>query len=239
MVGFIKGFKNLIPLQIQRVILAAIGVFILIFELDGNTDDFLMLLMILLPIVLILATVALLEMRNFHLGALLVLLIAVFIDDIQTFISALGSYDFFFEQFDDITLRMILGFIVAVYLLLLILSYLLTEKVTLKFDIKALFFPIFIACLWMYMCYGFSTALPMFITAMIAFGFGCTLGGLFILLAMPIIQPLMILNFIVNDAAELLSIYDWIIGAAAVYVAYLLIINIIPLFKQQPKQIEG
>src|SRR5690606_5667641 len=127
------------------------------------------------------------------------LFIPVFVDDIQTFISALGSYDFFFEQFDDITLRMILGFIVSVYLLLLILSYLLTEKVTLKFDIKALFVPIFIASLWMYMCNGFSTTLPMFITAMIAFGFGCVMGGLLILLITPILQLLLILNFIVND----------------------------------------
>lgn len=238
MIGFIKGFKSLIPLQIQRVILAAIGVFILIFELDGNTDDFLILLMILLPIVLILATVALLEMKNFHLGALLVLLIAVFSDDIQVFISALGSYDFFFKDFDDITPKMILGFVVAVYLLLLILSYMLTEKITLKFDIKSLFFPIFIASVWMYMCYGFNTALPMFLTAMIAFGLGCTMGGLFILLAMPIVQPLVILNFIVNDAAKLLSIFDWLIGIAAIYVVYLLVINIIPLFKKQ-KQIEA
>jgi hypothetical protein len=238
MVGFIKGFKDLIPLQIQRVILAVIGVAFLIFELDGNTDDFLLLLMVLLPIVLILATVALLEMKNQHLGALLVLLISIFADDIQVFVSALGSYDFFFKDFDDITVRMIIGFIVALYVLLLVMSYALTEKISFKFDLKSLFFPIFIASIWMYMCYGFSTAFPMFVTAMIAFGLGCTMGGLFILLAMPIIYPIMILNFIVNDAAELLSIYEWLIGAASIYVIYLLVINILPLIKKQ-KQIEG
>lgn len=158
MVGFLKRFKDLIPLQIQRVILAVIGLAVLIFELDGNTSDVIDFLGVLLPIGLILLTVFLLDMKKEHFAAHFVLFVAIFSDSILNMIQALGSYDFFFKQFDDFPLSLIIGFVAAVYLLMMIISMVLNDgfKVTMG---RPHVFTMLVTSIWIYLCYGFDAAL--------------------------------------------------------------------------------
>ncbi len=236
MVGFLKGFKNLIPLQIQRVILAVIGLTVLIFELDGNTSDVFDFLRVLLPIGLILLAVFLLDMKKEHFAAHFVLFIAIFSDSILNMIQALGSYDFFFKQFDDFPLSMIIGFIAAVYLLMMIISMILNDGFKVSFG-KPHVFTMLITSIWIYLCYGFDTALVFVLTSLIIFGFGCALGGYAILLAPVIIWPLIIIQSIIDDVSEFLSIYQWLIGFSSIYIIYLLVVQGLKEFKK-PKQNE-
>lgn len=236
MVGFLKGFKNLIPLQVQRIILAVIGLVVLIFELDGNTSDVIDLLGVLLPIGLILFTVFLLDMKKEYFAAHLVLFVAIFSDSILNMIQTLGSYDFFFKEFDEFSLSLIIGFVAAVYLLMMIISMILNDgfKVSLG---KPHIFTVLVTSIWMYLCYGFEATIVLLITSLIVFGFGCALGGYAILLAPVIIWPLILITWFINDATKFISIFNWLIAFSSFYIIYLLVIQALKEIRK-PKQIE-
>jgi len=236
MVGFLKGFKNLIPLQIQRIILAVIGLVVLIFELDGNTSDVIDFLGVLLPIGLILLTVFLLDMKKEHFAAHLVLFVAIFSDSILNMIQTLGSYDFFFKEFNEFGLSLIISFIAATYLLMMIISMILTDGFKMTFG-KPHVFTMLVTSIWIYLCYGFEAAAVLILLSFIVFGFGCALGGYAILLAPVIVWPLVLIRAIINDFTEFLSIYQWLIGLSSFYVIYLLVIAGLKEFKK-PKQLE-
>jgi len=236
MVGFLKGFKNLIPLQVQRIILAVIGLVVLIFELDGNTSDVIDLLGVLLPIGLILFTVFLLDMKKEHFAAHLVLFVAIFSDSILNMIQTLGSYDFFFKEFDEFSLSLIIGFVAAVYLLMMIISMILNDgfKVSLG---KPHIFTVLVTSIWIYLCYGFEAAVVLVLTSLIVFGFGCALGGYAILLAPVIVWPLVLINWFINDITKFISIFNWLIAFSSFYIIYLLVIQALKELRK-PKQIE-
>ena len=236
MVGFLKGFKNLIPLQIQRIILAVIGLVVLIFELDGNTNDVISFLGVLLPIGLILLTVFLLDMKKEYFAAHLVMFVAIFSDSILNMIQTLGSYDFFFKQFDDFGLSLIVSFIAAVYLLMMILSMIFTDGFKVTFG-KPHFLTMLVTSIWIYLCYGFEAATVLILLSFIVFGLGCALGGYAILLAPVIVWPLVLIQAIINDISEFLDIYQWLIGLSSFYVIYLLVMAGLKEFKK-PKQLE-
>jgi hypothetical protein len=236
MVGFLKGFKNLIPHQVQRIILAVIGLVVLIFELDGNTSDVIDLLGVLLPIGLILFTVFLLDMKKEHFAAHLVLFVAIFSDSILNMIQTLGSYDFFFKEFDEFSLSLIIGFVAAVYLLMMIISMILNDgfKVSLG---KPHIFTVLVTSIWIYLCYGFEAAVVLVLTSLIVFGFGCALGGYAILLAPVIVWPLVLINWFINDITKFISIFNWLIAFSSFYIIYLLVMQALKELRK-PKQIE-
>lgn len=70
------------------------------------------------------------------------------------------------------------------------------------------------------------------------FGFGCALGGYAILLAPVIVWPLVLIQAIINDVTEFLSIYQWLIGFSSIYIIYLLVVQGLKELKK-PKQIES
>jgi hypothetical protein len=185
--------------------LAVIGLVVLIFELDGNTSDVIDLLGVLLPIGLILFTVFLLDMKKEHFAAHLVLFVAIFSDSILNMIQTLGSYDFFFKEFDEFSLSLIIGFVAAVYLLMMIISMILNDgfKVSLG---KPHIFTVLVTSIWIYLCYGFEAAVVLVLTSLIVFGFGCALGGYAILLAPVIVWPLVLINWFINDITKFISI---------------------------------
>ena len=223
MLSFLKGFKTMLNKQVQLIILLIIGVFVLVQALEGNRD-FLPFLNALLPMLLILGAVLLLVNKGQMFAAHVVMFVFLFDDGIRSFFSAITSYNFFAEEFTaNFDVYLFLTLIASVYLLMMILSYLLSHEVTLKLEVKPIAFPLFVFSIWCYLCYGFSALLLISLLAVFVLSSGSALASLMIMLSVVIRWPLIVISRFVDDTAEFTDITFWLIALSSVYVIYVLI----------------
>jgi uncharacterized membrane protein YuzA (DUF378 family) len=223
MISLIKNFRKMIPKQFQVIILSFISVFALILRLEGETDvlDF---FKALLPIALVLFAVYVLESREKTVVSHLVLFLFVFADYLGTFIRTIFSYNLNTNTFVlSITWQLILGLVVCVYLILIILSYLLTEGAQLKYTKSHLLFPMILVFIYLYIRFGISTAMITLIPIVIVYFVKVPLAVVSLLLSVVIVTPLDMLDVLLSGVAGFTTIFYWLVSLFAFYLIYLLV----------------
>ena len=233
MVGFLKKFKTMIPEMVQLIILGAIGVYALIRGLDGKSAilDF---LGAFLPLSLLLLAVFLLALKRKMLASHLVMLLALFDSGPRNLIATLFSYNFATEKWDKFDIQLLLAAAAGVYLFMIVISYALDNKESIKLNFKSVMYPFFVFSIFGYLCYGLETTLMILLTSAIVVAFGSNLGGMSILLATVILQPLALIFRIDNKILKFTDVFDWIIYLGSFYVIYILVLAAIKEYKADP-----
>jgi hypothetical protein len=234
MVGFIKGFKSLIPELFQWIILGVISLFVLFRTLENNSEilDF---FIALLPVAFILFAVFLLVIKKQLLPAHLLLLFAFFDNGLRDLFVGLLSYHFIIEKMlVKIDMILILTAIVSVYLILMVASYLFDFKIPKIDSYKSVYFPYFIFIIFGYFCFGFTNLIMFLLISLIVLFAGSKLGAISILLSSVIAFPFQIIELFVDKAQDNTMIFDWIIYIGSIYVIYVLIVSFISNYKADP-----
>ncbi|MCR3906257.1 MAG: hypothetical protein NUK62_04430 [Tenericutes bacterium] len=223
MINLIKNFRQILPRQFQVIILAFLSVLAIIIRVEGQTDV-LDGLFAFLPIALIVFAVYVLESKHKTLVSHLVLFLFVFSDYLGSFIRALFSYNFSTKVFvTPLSWQMILGLIACVYLILLILSYLLTEGLYLKYVKSDVLLPIILVFIYLYLRFSMATAVITIIPIVIVFLVNLPLAVVALLLSFVITVPIDVIYILIDELARFTTVFYWLVTALAFYLIFLLI----------------
>lgn len=212
----IKNLKNVIKGPVALVILVLLSAYAL-FETYSDVR-LLQLTANLLPLILVVIAVIGFALKGKMLPAHLILLFAVFRESGSAFINAISSFDFDTMAFRvDVTLTMVLQFIVFVYLVLFILSYILDGKFKGSFGKSPVLISALIAFLFFYFRSGFSVAVLKLVPPMIALFFGSEFFAILLLLAGVVEVPFIFLDHIFEATLLQQTLSYFIFTAFAFY----------------------
>ncbi|TVP86898.1 MAG: hypothetical protein EA375_00110 [Acholeplasmataceae bacterium] len=134
MIAFIKRFKTYFTPSVNLIIVVLIGLMEIVFRASG-TRQILVFLGVFIPLIMVAGTAVWLQYKDKTLAAHLVLLFSLYLGYGGRMIRGILSYHVQLETFTTtFDANLIIGFVIFVYLVLHILSLLLTEKVTLRYQ---------------------------------------------------------------------------------------------------------
>jgi len=236
MFAFVKSLSTKINHQMQMIGLVVLSMIGLYLYVDG-ADDVLEVIQDLLPIVLILGAVWLLFLNKKPLAAHAVLFLVVFANGLNNFLNWIFSYHFFFEEFlVDFSINTLLILLACLYLGSMILSFLLNEgyKVEIKNPGMPLLLLLFAS--YIYLDNGFASLIFVSIYVFLAFSAKQPVAALALMLCNVITVPFIVVRRFIDEAAKFTTIYNWILDAFAIFLIYLIIVNLLPALKK-PKEL--
>jgi uncharacterized membrane protein YuzA (DUF378 family) len=233
MLAFVKNFKTLIPKSFVTILLAVLSVFAVFIRL-ANAITFMDYLINFLPIALIVFAVLLLDFKGHTLEAHIILLIMVFGDALGTFFRAIFSYNFGLKDWTaTFDWQLFVGLIICVYLMLYVASYILTKDYKVSTLKSSLTFPLLLLVAYLYLRYGFTTAIISAIPILIALMSGVHLAALALMLCQVIQTPFAIIDLILaTNGLKFTSITYWLVSLAALYLIYLFVVYGLKLIKK-------
>jgi len=234
MLAFVKNFKTLIPKSFVTILLAVLSVFAVFIRL-ANAITFMDYLINFLPIALIIFAVLLLDFKGHTLAAHIILLIMVFADALGTFFRSIFSYNFGMKDFTaTFNWQLFVGLIICVYLMLYVASYILTRDYKVESIKSSLTFPLLLLVAYLYLGYGFTTAIISTIPILIALMSGVHLAALALMLCQVIQTPFVIIDLIfTTNGLKFTSITYWLVSLAALYLIYLFVMYGLKLLKKK------
>lgn len=236
MFAFVKSLSTKINHQMQMIGLVVLSMIGLYLYVDG-ADDVLEVIQDLLPILLILGAVWLLFLNKKPLAAHAVLFLVVFANGLNNFLNWIFSYHFFFEEFlVDFSINTLLILLACLYLGSMILSFLLNEGY--KVEIKNPGMPLLLLlfALYIYLDNGFASLIFVSIYVFLAFSAKQPVAALALMLCNVITVPFIVVRRFIDEAAKFTTIYNWILDAFAIFLIYLIIVNLLPALKK-PKEL--
>jgi hypothetical protein len=219
MIKWIKNFRNLVSTQVGQIIIVVLSLVAL--YVSYSNLDVLPLLSGFVPLVMVLVTVIGFALKGKLLPAHLILLLAVYRESGSGFINAVSSFDFESMSFGiEITLNMVLSFLVFVYLLLYVLSYLLDGKFDGRLGKSEVITSAVIAFIFFYFRSGFSVAVLKILPPVVALMFGSEFFAILLLLAGVIDVPFTFIDHIVEGTLSVQPISYFLFSAFAFYLIY-------------------
>jgi hypothetical protein len=234
MIGFLKKFKDMIPELFQIIILGVLALLALYNNLKNNTD-IVDILEVLLPMSLVILAVFLLVQKKQMLLALIVFFVTMFNSGVRDLIYAIFSYHFSLKDFlIDIKFDLIIAFVASLYLMMLIISYALSNDKKFELDYKPIAFPLFIIIIFTYFCFGFGSTMIIILMTLLTMSGGSVLAALAIMLSYVIDHPFNMFNRFIDDTTKFSTLFEWLTYAGAFYVIYVLVMAMIKQFKAEP-----
>lgn len=238
MFAMVKSLSTKINQQMQMIGLVVLSMIGLYLYVDG-ADDVLEVIQALLPILLILGAVWLLYLNKKPFASHAVLFLVVFANGLNNFLNWIFSYHFFFEDFlVNFSINTLLTLIACLYLGAMLLSFLLNDgyKIELKNPGKPLLILLF--ALYIYLDNGFASLIFISIYVFIAFNEKQPVAALALMLCQVITVPFIVVRRFIDEAAKFTTIYNWILDAFAIFLIYLIIVNLLPSLKKPKALIE-
>lgn len=195
--SFIKRFKDLFPQPVALIVVVIIALFMVINSYPGGNVWFI--LQSMLPVILVALAAVGLQYYHKTVAAHGVLLFYAFLGGLTNFINMILSFNFQTMSFTwpaGSVIETIVGLIIFLYLVLIILSYMMTGDLGAKYSSSPVWMSILIAFAFFLLRNGFNTALLKVVPAMIALLYAMPFFSVLLLLAGLIDIPFNIINFI-------------------------------------------
>lgn len=221
----IKEFKNRIPHGLQVLLVILISAYTLVFGVSYHGPIF-DVIRGLLPVLLIVASAILLTVYRKSLAGHAVLLLGIYVNALTAFANELFDIHFNpFEYSPHFTLTMIIHALIFLYLFLIVLSHFLKGHVktapltgkTVRIGVCLLLF------VWVF--YGFSSAISLLILPLIGLIFGLKLPALLLMLSVVIDEPFRLIDHAVNGTLNTWSTFDILYVAIAIMFVVVIIIQ--------------
>ncbi|MDO9629425.1 MAG: hypothetical protein Q7I99_05940 [Acholeplasmataceae bacterium] len=218
--NFIKNFKNVLSQSVTTLILVLIAVYILFTSL-GNTSNIWLFLAGLVPLLLVLFAVLGLQLGKKSMAAHLILLITLFLGAGRAFLLVLTSFDFSSFSFNEtFSLELIINVIIFVYLVLIVLSGLLTNEFKGGLGSSPVVMAAIIAFIFFFFRDGFSEAVLKIFPPVVALMFGSPFFAIVLLLAGVADVPFRFLNVLFNGDLFASPISYFLFTAFAFYLIF-------------------
>ena len=230
--SFIKNFKDLVPSTIRLIVITILSLLFAIFSYPGG--NFWLIMQVMAPVALIVFAVIGLEYKGKSFAAHSILLIAGYLNAATAFINLITSFDFQSMSFAVGTpfIKALIAFIIFVYLVLMLLSHMLTGNIGAKYEKSPIWMSALIAFLFFLLRSGFNVALMKLIPPIIALVFGAPFFAVVLLLAGVIDIPFMIINFIVIGNIGSRPISFFLFAAFGLYLIYGAVTTLIKMMKK-------
>ena len=218
--NFFKNFKNLFSETITTLIIGVIAVYVLVTNL-GGPDNIWLFLAGLVPLVLVLFAVLGLQLSKKSMAAHLVLLLTLFLGAGRAFLLALTSFDFSSFSFSTtFTLELIINSIIFVYLVLVVISGLLSNDFKGGLGTSPVVMSALIAFIFFFFRDGFSGAVLKILPAVVALMFASPYFAIVLLLAGVADVPFRFLDVLFNGDLFASPISYFLFTAFAFYLIY-------------------
>ena len=230
--NFIKNFKNLFSQAITTVIIVIIAAYVLLTNLGGSSNIWL-LLAGLIPLLLVLSAVLGLQLSNKSMASHLILLITLFLGAGRALLLALTSFDFSSFSFSEtFTLELIINSIIFVYLALVVLSGLLTSEFKGGLGSSPVVMSAVIAFMFFFFRDGFSGAVLKIFPPVVALMFGSPFFAIVLLLAGVADVPFRFLDVVFNGNLLESPISYFLFTAFAFYLIYGAVLGLLKYKKE-------
>ena len=218
--NFFKNFKNIFSESVTTLIIGIIAIYVLVTNLSGP-DNIWLFLAGLVPLVLVLFAVLGLQLSKKSMAAHLVLLITLFLGAGRALLLALTSFDFSSFSFSaTFSLELILNSVIFVYLVLVVLSGLLTNEFKGGIGSSPVVMSAVIAFIFFFFRDGFSGAVLKIIPPVIALMFASPFYAIVLLLAGVADVPFRFLDVLFNGDILASPISYFLFTAFAFYLIY-------------------
>ncbi len=218
--NFLKNFKTLFSETITLLIIGIIVLYVLVTNL-GGPDNIWLYLAGLVPLVLVLFAVVGLQLSKKSMAAHLVLLIALFLGAGRALLLALTSFDFSSFSFSaTFTLELVINSIIFVYLVLVVLSGLLTNEFKGGLGSSPVVMSAVIAFIFFFFRDGFSGAVLKILPPVVALMFGSPFFAIVLLLAGVADVPFRFLDVVFNGDLLASPISYFLFTAFAFYLIF-------------------
>ena len=218
--NFFKNFKTLFSETITLLIIGVIVLYVLVTNL-GGPDNIWLYLAGLVPLVLVLFAVIGLQLSKKSMAAHLVLLIALFLGAGRALLLALTSFDFSSFSFSaTFTLELVINSIIFVYLVLVVLSGLLTNEFKGGLGSSPVVMSAVIAFIFFFFRDGFSGAVLKILPPVVALMFGSPFFAIVLLLAGVADVPFRFLDVVFNGDLLASPISYFLFTAFAFYLIF-------------------
>lgn len=218
--NFLKNFKTLFSETITLLIIGIIVLYVLVTNL-GGPDNIWLYLAGLIPLVLVLFAVIGLQLSKKSMAAHLVLLIALFLGAGRALLLALTSFDFSSFSFSaTFTLELVINSIIFVYLVLVVLSGLLTNEFKGGLGSSPVVMSAVIAFIFFFFRDGFSGAVLKILPPVVALMFGSPFFAIVLLLAGVADVPFRFLDVVFNGDLLASPISYFLFTAFAFYLIF-------------------
>ena len=230
--SFIKNFKDLVPNTIRLIIITLISLLFAFFAYPGGS--FWLILQVMAPALLIVFAVIGLEYKGKTFAAHSIILFAGFLNGATAFINLITSFDFQSMSFTGGTpfFEALISFIIFAYLVLTLLSHVLSGNIGAKYEKSPVWTAALIAFLFFLLRSGFNTALMKLIPPIIAMVFGAPFFAVVLLLAGVIDIPFMVINFIAIGIIGSRPISFFLFAAFGLYLIYGAVKTLIQMTKK-------
>ncbi|MBN2300541.1 MAG: hypothetical protein JXC31_05075 [Acholeplasmataceae bacterium] len=234
MINSIKKFRDQFDDSMMKVIVVFVSL-IAIFYTVSTGSTIWNLFKTLFPVLLVALAAIGLQYKGKSLAAHLVLIMTYYLGAARTMLNALTSFNFASMSFGSgFSIEMIVGFIIFVYLLIYILSFVFNNDTKSEFKKSAVVTSAIIAFTYFFLRSGFNVAVLKLIPPIIALYFGMDLFAIILLLAGVADVPFELLNRIFTQTSTLSSqpISYYIFTAFGLYLAYGATTGIIKAFRK-------
>lgn len=230
--SFIKNFKDSIPSTIRFIIITLMSLVFAMYAYPGGNFWFIM--QVMAPVALIVFAVIRLEYKGKTFAAHSILLTVGFLNAATTFFNLITSFDFQSMSFSRTTpfFEALIAFVIFIYLVLMLLSHVLTGNIGAKYKKSPVWTAALIAFLFFLLRSGFNTALMKLIPPIIALVFGAPFYAVVLLLAGVIDIPFMVINFIYIGIIGSRPISFFLFAAFGFYLIYGAITTLIKMKKE-------
>lgn len=230
--SFIKNFKDLLPSTIRLIIITLISLVFAMYAYPGGS--FWLILQVMAPVALIVFAVIGLEYKGKTFASHSIILVAGFLNAATAFINLITSFDFQSMSFTGTTpiFEAIIAFLIFIYLVLTLLSHMLTGNIGAKYEKSPVWTAALIAFLFFLFRSGFNVALMKLIPPIIALVFGAPFFAVVLLLAGVIDIPFMVINFIDIGIIGSRPISFFLFAAFGLYLIYGAVTTLIHMTKK-------
>ncbi len=231
MINGIKSFKHVFSKKLTTIFVIVIALFAIYFVVNTGSGIWLFLAS-LLPIMLVAGAAIGLQLKDKSLAAHLVLFLTAYLSMGTQFIGTLLSSNFTNFALPSFSLNLIVGFVIFVYLIIYILSYILDGKVGMSYTKSPVVMSAIIAFTYFFIRSGFSVAVLKIVPPVIALLFGANVFAIMLLLAGVADVPFILLDKIFNSGFANEPLSYFIFAAFGLYLAYGASTAIIKSFKK-------
>ena len=229
--NFIKDFKNVFQQPLRLILIAVSGAFL--FYFNFSSGNFWWVMSNILPLILIIGSAIILQLKEKTLAAHGVLFFSGYINSFSAFFRNLLSYNFTAKsmvKFGPLVGSFVF-MVIGIYLLLMLLSYFLSKDYEIENKRSSVWISALIAFIYFYVGFGFNTAFFKLISPIIALMFGYEFFAVVLLLAGVIDIPFDIIDAIYSKFIKFYNISTFVLWALGFYFIVTAILALVKMGK--------
>jgi len=213
-----KGLSRHVSDLIQKMIIVAIMVYVITLS-AVNTNDFLVFIQGVIPLLLLAFAFYILTSKQQLSYVHLILFLFLFSNGVGDWVRMVFSYNFSTQTFTtSFSFQLLMSFLISLYLIAMSISYALNQQYKIVFYQHKVLLPLSLLVVYLYVRFGFGTALFVMLPVMFAYFSKEVHALLFVILYVVAQVPFQLIELMVNSRLRFTNITYWLTSILAMVI---------------------